>query len=294
MMGLALSCLGRPEEAIASYAKGIRLDPRAPFLRANVCIAYTASGKYAKAEAACRECITLVPDSWIGYWQLVQLYTEQWNRQHERDNRILDSALEMASKCAALGERLCNSALGYVYLARKQHDLAVAAAEKMISSDPEDSRSYALLAYILNYTGAHGESIRMAERAMELGPNRMAERALLDPEYGFLMRILSHAYRLTGQPANALAAYEKFLDQNPYYIHFYATHRNLAILYAAHLELAILYSELDRIEEAEAEAQEVLKLVPHFSVEVYGQRVPYSDPAQAERDVAALRKAGLK
>ncbi len=44
----------------------------------------------------------------------------------------------------------------------------------------------------------------------------------------------------------------------------------------------------------ERDLAELLKLVPDFSVQVYGEREPYADPAQAERDMAALRKAGLK
>jgi len=48
------------------------------------------------------------------------------------------------------------------------------------------------------------------------------------------------------------------------------------------------------MEKAKAEAAEVFKLVPNFSVNVYGERIPYKDPAQAERDTAALRKAGLR
>jgi len=55
-----------------------------------------------------------------------------------------------------------------------------------------------------------------------------------------------------------------------------------------------MYSELDREEEARAEAAEVLKLLPNFSVDVYGERTTWLDPARAEREMAALRKAGLK
>jgi len=51
---------------------------------------------------------------------------------------------------------------------------------------------------------------------------------------------------------------------------------------------------MGRIEEAEAEAAEILKLVPNFSVDVWGERNPMKDRSQVERDMAALRKAGLK
>jgi adenylate cyclase len=62
----------------------------------------------------------------------------------------------------------------------------------------------------------------------------------------------------------------------------------------AHLTLAAVYSELGRAAEARAEAAEVLRLNPQFSLEVHRQREPIKDPALLERQLAALRKAGLK
>jgi hypothetical protein len=46
--------------------------------------------------------------------------------------------------------------------------------------------------------------------------------------------------------------------------------------------------------EERTEAAEVLRLKPHFSLEVHRQRVPIKDPAVLERHLAALCKAGLK
>ena len=46
--------------------------------------------------------------------------------------------------------------------------------------------------------------------------------------------------------------------------------------------------------EARAEAVEVLRLNPKFSLEVHKERAPIKDPAMLERHIAALRKAGLK
>jgi hypothetical protein len=48
------------------------------------------------------------------------------------------------------------------------------------------------------------------------------------------------------------------------------------------------------MDEAKVSAAEILKLLPNFSVDVWGERVPYKDPALAERNMGALRKAGLK
>ena len=97
--------------------------------------------------------------------------------------------------------------------------------------------------------------------------------------------VLAHAYRLAGRYEDAIAVSQSALDlPRPYHL----------VKFRNRLTLTISYSELDHIDEAKAEAAEILKLVPNFSVEVYGERVPYRDPAQAERDMAALRKAGLE
>jgi hypothetical protein len=56
----------------------------------------------------------------------------------------------------------------------------------------------------------------------------------------------------------------------------------------------VVYSELGQAAEAQAEATEVLRLNPHFSLAVHEQRMPIKDPAALERHLAALRRAGLK
>ena len=48
------------------------------------------------------------------------------------------------------------------------------------------------------------------------------------------------------------------------------------------------------LEEARAEVAEVLRLNPNLSLEWLKQHGPFKDPADLERYVAALRKAGLK
>jgi hypothetical protein len=58
--------------------------------------------------------------------------------------------------------------------------------------------------------------------------------------------------------------------------------------------LAAVYSELDQVAEARAEAAEVSRINPKFSLEVHKQRMPIKDPAVLERHIAALHKAGLK
>jgi adenylate cyclase len=96
-----------------------------------------------------------------------------------------------------------------------------------------------------------------------------------------LLAGLGGAYYLAGRYEEALDALQKALPLNP---NFLPTHETLAIV----------YSELGREEEARAEVAEVLRLSPNYSLEGLRQRLPYKDPAEGERYLAALRKAGLQ
>ena len=89
------------------------------------------------------------------------------------------------------------------------------------------------------------------------------------------------AYAIAGRYEEARAPLQRYLNRYP------------NILFV-HLSLAEVYSELGQAQEARAEAAEVLRLSPDFSLEVHRQRMPIKDPAVLERHLAALRKAGLK
>jgi adenylate cyclase len=63
---------------------------------------------------------------------------------------------------------------------------------------------------------------------------------------------------------------------------------------AMHMWLAVVDVELGRNDDARAEAAEVLRLSPHYSLATWQQVYQYKDPALPERWLADLRKAGLK
>jgi adenylate cyclase len=63
----------------------------------------------------------------------------------------------------------------------------------------------------------------------------------------------------------------------------------------AHIGLGTTCSLMGREKEARAEAEEVLKLNPKFSLEGYAKMLlMYKNQAQINRFIDALRKAGLK
>jgi len=79
----------------------------------------------------------------------------------------------------------------------------------------------------------------------------------------------------------AIAAYQEAIRRNPNYL-------------TARRDLAATYAEMGREKEAQAEAAEVLRLNPAFSVELFRARHPVQKQADLDRLIVALRKAGLK
>ena len=51
---------------------------------------------------------------------------------------------------------------------------------------------------------------------------------------------------------------------------------------------------MGREKEARAEAAEVLRINPKFSVDSWAKRLPYKDQSVTDNLINALRKAGLK
>jgi tetratricopeptide (TPR) repeat protein len=89
------------------------------------------------------------------------------------------------------------------------------------------------------------------------------------------------AYTLVRQYEKALAVLRSAALRNPNYP-------------PAHLHLLVNYSELGRDEEARSELTEFLRVIPQVSLEWERQLLPFRNPADLERYLAALRRAGLK
>src|SRR6266849_3609757 len=130
----------------------------------------------------------------------------------------------------------------------------------------------AVLAETLSRSGRPEEAVGMVKQALR------RKSSLADT---YLSSSIGAAYDLAGRPEEAIAPLKQYLTRYPNIL-------------GPHLNLAAVYGELGQEAEARAEAAEVLRLNPKFSLEVHRQRAPIKDPAVLERHLAALRKAGLK
>src|SRR5262249_7988110 len=127
------------------------------------------------------------------------------------------------------------------------------------------------MAVVLSSVGRSEEAVESVEKALRLDPSRVDHNSF----------DLGSAYSSAGRLEEAVAPLKRYLARYPNIL-------------GAHLILAAVYSELGKDTEARAEAAEVLRLNPKFSLEVHKERAAIKDPAVLARHITALRRAGLK
>jgi tetratricopeptide (TPR) repeat protein len=272
--GAALNFAGRPEEALPMMEQAMRLNPHyPPFYLGDLGWTYHLTGRYAEAVATLQETLSRSPNLMVYHYYLAESYVQQWASQQEADVQTLEQALAAAQRTLALHDSssMGHAILGTVYLWQKQYEQAITEMERAITLDPNIAEGYAFLAQVLSRVGRLEEAVGMGEQALRRKP------VILDWHLGSV----GAAYYLAGQTEEAIVPLKQYLTRYPNIL-------------GAHLTLAAVYSELGREAEARAEAAEVLRINPQFSLEVHKQRAPIKDPATSERHLAALRKAGLK
>jgi TolB-like protein/Tfp pilus assembly protein PilF len=277
MQAHVLNSTGRPEEALKRVEQAMRLNPHYPPLYLfQLGWAYRLAGRYAEAVAKMKEVISRNPNNPPAYNSLAWNYWWQWVSQQSPDAQTLEEALAAVQRALALNDSFhwSHIFLGYISLYQQQYEQALAEMERAVALAPTVAESYAALAEVLSCVGRTKDALEAAAQALRL---KSSGGVAVDEH----LASVGTAYAVAGRYAEAQAPLQRYLSHYP------------NILYI-HLMLAVVYSELGQAAEARAEAAEVLRLNPQFSLEIHRQRVPIKDPAMLERHLAALRKAGLK
>lgn len=261
------------EQAQFQRAPTTNLEAYDYYLRGVECYRSLTPEANVRAQQLFERATTLDPQYAAAYAFLSLTYMAQWNLLWSQDPRIVDHALVAAQRALVLDETLAgaHAVLSWVCVWRRLYAQALVAAERAVALDPNDADSCSFVAQTLNLAGRPHDALQLAEKAMRLNPHYPAQ----------YISTLGWAYLLVGQYEKAIAPLKKAIALNPDWG-------------PPHVFLAISYSELDRQEEAEAEAAEIMRIAPNFTMELVRQRLPYRDPTGLEHQLAALRKAGLQ
>jgi adenylate cyclase len=196
-------------------------------------------------------------------------YLNRWSPSPPRSR---EQAEEAATRAVALDDRdpWAHWALSFVNLYMRRHDEAISEAERAIVLNPNFAEAHVSLGEALHYSGRSEEALAYFDRAMALNPHF--------PDVLFHFQALA-LFQL-GKYEKAVGLLKRRLTRNP------RTDVSRALLAAS-------YGHLGRLDEARAEWREALRVNPDYSLEYRRKVLPYKNPADFERVVDGLRKAGL-
>jgi len=220
------------------------------------------------------EAIEMCPEVPMAYSMLgVVNQMEYWLGLGKSPRESIEKGIELAQKALAMDDSLpaAHCLLSNFYTLKREHEKAIAEGERAVALDLGGAFAHLAYGMSLNYGGRSEEAIPVLQKAIRLNPLG---------ETGYFLH-LGHAYRVMGRFEEAVSAYNKALQRAPDNIF-------------AHLGLAATYIIMGREQEARAEAAEILRISPKFSVDSYAKRLTYKDQSVIDNYVDALRKAGLK
>jgi adenylate cyclase len=161
--------------------------------------------------------------------------------------------------------------LSYFYSMKGEHEKAIAEGERAVSLNPGAALANGAYANSLYHAGRPGEAIPFFQKA-----------ARLCPVTGSTLHVpIGNALMHTERFEEAVSEYKKAIRLSPDNI-------------LAHVGLAGTYSMMSQEKEAHAEATEVLRINPKFSVDYFAKTLSYKDQSKKDKTISALRKAGLK
>jgi tetratricopeptide (TPR) repeat protein len=230
----------------------------------------------ALARQLTEQAIALDPRYAVAYATLCRIQSmETVVGVYKNPREALEQAAKIGEKAIALDDTnaLAHATLGSIYVWLREYDKAIAETEKAVSLDPNSAYAHHELGSVLDYAGRPQEAILFLKKSLRLSPIAIDTHTLIR---------LGGAYRQLGQYEEAAASYQKALQLHG------------ADDLVVHVGLAATYALMGREKEARAQAAEVLRIDPTFSVESFARRNPLKDQKAKDDWVSALYRAGLK
>jgi TolB-like protein/cytochrome c-type biogenesis protein CcmH/NrfG len=259
-------------EQARAVAKGTsNLDAYLKCLQAWVTLRQFNRESNALGKQLAEEAIALDPEYAMAYRALSATHQmDVWLGVSKSPKQSITKAMKLLQKAIALDDTFAGAYgdLGFVFSMTEQHDKAVTAAEHGVALNPNSADAHMKLGHTLRFAGRYEESIPEYKIAIRLNPI---------PPNNYLFG-LGKSYAMTGQYEEAITWGKKAVRQRPN-------------SFLAHIMLTEIFSLSGRDEEARAEAAEVIRINPKFSLEKWEKSAKGADK---EKTIDALRKAGLK
>jgi len=255
------------EQARTAARSTSNLEAYLKCLQANEYVSQINIESNALAKQLAEEAIALDPEyAWAYYVRAKTYMMDVWLDTTKSPKQSLAKAMELLQKAIVFDETFAEAhgTLGFLYSMARQHNKAVAETEKAVILNPNSADAHMYLGKVLTFAERYEESIPEYMKAIRLNPI---------PPNRYLWS-LGLSYGFTGRYDEAITWCEKAIHQEP------------SSLFA-HIMMAVIYSWSGRDEEARAEATEVLRLNPNFSLEKFAERA-------SPKIISALRKSGLK
>jgi adenylate cyclase len=211
------------------------------------------------------------------------------------------NAYALLSRChAQIGAR------GWVQPVRDAYEKSRRFAEKAVRLAPSSPEANHALAFLMNITGEAEQAVTVARHAIDLNPNfaeahtvygmalmfcgdlegglaacHVAERSSpRDSRGSWLYDGLGHAYFMLGDYERAIEVSKKGLHQDP-------------SVYGVLITLAGSYAQLGRKKEARLYVDELLRLIPRFTLRALRKNPAFVHPELIDKLVEGMRLAGL-
>ena len=216
----------------------------------------------------------MCPENPMGYIALGWIYHYDFILGNTKSPReTIEKGIELVQKALAMDDSIAGAhiILCYFYLDKGDNDKAIAEAERAVALNPGDWSALNTYANSIRNAGRPEEAIPFYQKAIRLTPFGAS----------VLYRDFGQALRNTRRFEEAVSAYKKAIQLSPNDIN-------------AHIGLAATYSMMGREKEARAEAAEVLRINPNFSLDYHAKLIQGKDRSRIDNYINALRKAGLK
>ena len=272
LYGMTLYSVGKFREAILFLKKAIRIDPKHPGWYPFVMgVSYFFTVQHEEAIAVFKKLVSREPKNADAHNLLGASLIAAG--KPEEAIVMLEKALSLKPNPPVL--YLCSLCIARV--GAGQTEEAIAMLREALSRDPENAEVCVWLSVALTSQGKYEEALSMAKKAVEFEE--------MSPGPGFdanFYTFLGVPYLMMGQYVEAIAAFKKAISISLEYMY-------------AHINLTAAYGMAGRMEEARAQAEEVLRINPKTSLESIAKNGYFNyKRADKERFINALRKAGLK